>query len=101
MHNADDDRRPTFEMQGHFQMWLMVQKRQPGRALYSDLTLARFPRSARPDNFLLERTVGGVPLVVPLWSHIWKKDRPSNFITHGDSPSNKPFRSLTATNITG
>ena len=54
-------------------MWLFAQMREPGRKLYEDLDKHTFMDFAEEliseKNFLLERRINGVKVVIPQWDH--------------------------------
>ena len=54
-------------------MWLLAQMREPGRKLYEDLDKDTFMDFAdeliSEKNFLLEKRINGVKVVIPQWDH--------------------------------
>ena len=54
-------------------MWLLAQMREPGRKLYEDLDKETFMDFAdeliSEKNFLLEKRINGVKVVIPQWDH--------------------------------
>ena len=54
-------------------LWLLVQMREPGRRLYADLDKDTFSDCVdeliSEKNFLLERRINGVKMVIPQWEH--------------------------------